>query len=212
MRGSCIILIVEHSTRHSLSARSSKKPESFLRWEGRDRPWTTPSRRLLCPPSNASSSILGAFQPGRPPRAPSSSTWKRSTTHQVNTPLNNANQPASAEEIEVTDPTHPLFRRRFPLIVVHDSTHSAGHILVSYRGDLVLRIELWATSLAPSPQRPSSPATKLTSQAVIELVQLADQCEVLNAKPTHGHLGKALPGTPYPSHGGDVHNPYGGDR
>jgi putative transposase len=36
-----------------------KKPEEagiIPRWEGRDRPWTMPSRTRSCPPSNASSS------------------------------------------------------------------------------------------------------------------------------------------------------------
>lgn len=42
--------------------------------------WTTPSPNLSCPHSNASSSIVGAFPPGRPQGAPSSSTWKASTT------------------------------------------------------------------------------------------------------------------------------------
>jgi hypothetical protein len=107
---------------------------------------------------------------------PSSSTWKRSTTYQVNTPLNHADQPVLAEEIEVTDPTHPLFGRRFPILSLHDSSRSAGHVLVSYRDYMALRIELRATSLAPSP-RPELPATKLTSQAVRELARLGPVCK-----------------------------------
>ncbi|MCA1837721.1 MAG: hypothetical protein LC674_02825, partial [Actinobacteria bacterium] len=110
------------------------------------------------------------------------------------------------------DPTHPLFGRRFEILSVHDSPGSVGHVLVSYCDYFALRIALQATNLAPSPRRPSSPATKLTSQAVTELAQLADQCEVLHAKPTQGHLGKALPPDPGPDHGRDVHHPYGGDR
>jgi hypothetical protein len=141
------------------------------------------------------------------------SIWKASTTHQVNTPLNDSDQPVSAEEIEVTDPTHPLFGRRFEILAVHDSPGSVGYVFVSYRSYSALRIHLQATNLAsPSPRRASSPATKLTLQAVIELAQLADQCEVLYAKPTQEYLGKALPGTPDSSHRGDVHNPHGGDR
>jgi len=108
----------------------------------------------------------------------SSSTSRASTTHQVNTPLNNTDQPVLADEIEVTDPKHPLFGRRFPILSAHDSSCSAGHVLVSYRDYMALRIELRATSLAPSP-RPKLPATKLTSRAVRELAQLAEQCEVL---------------------------------
>jgi hypothetical protein len=140
------------------------------------------------------------------------SIWKASTNPQVNTPLNDSDQPVPAEEIEVIDPTHPLFGRRFEVLCVHDSPGSPGYVFVSYRGYSALRIELKATDLAPSPRRPSSPATKLTSQAVIELAQLADQCEVLYAQPTQGHLEKALRGTPHPGHRGDVHHPYRGDR
>src|SRR5215210_34686 len=92
------------------------------------------------------------------------------TTHQVNTPLNDSDQPAPAEEIEVTDPTHSLFGRRFRILSVHDSPGSVGYVFVPYRSYSALRIELEATSLAPSPLRPSSPATKLTSQAVIEVI------------------------------------------
>jgi hypothetical protein len=141
------------------------------------------------------------------------SIWKASTTHQVNTPLNDSDQPVPAEEIEVTDPTHPLFGRRFEILSVHDSPSSVGHVLVSYCDYFALRIALQATNLlAPSPRRASSPATKLSSQAVTELAQLADQCEALHAKPTQGHLGKPLPPDPSPDHGRDVHHPYGGDR
>jgi hypothetical protein len=77
-----------------------------------------------------------------------------------------------------------------------------------------IRIELRATDLAPFP--PALPATKLTSQAVIELTQLtrelAEQCEVLYAQPAQGRLGKLIPGDPNPSHRGDVLDPHEGDR
>ena len=102
------------------------------------------------------------------------------------------------EEIEVTDPAHPLFGHRFKLLSVHDTSGSLGHVLVSYRSHMTLRVEL--------------SATKLTSLAVTELAQLAEQCEVLRAQPTQGRLGEALPGTPDPNRRGDVHDPHGGDR
>ncbi len=130
------------------------------------------------------------------------------TTHQVNTPLNHSEREAPVEEVEVTDPTHPLFGRRFEILSIHDSPGLVGHVHVSYRGHMTIRIELRATNLAPSPPL-ALPATKLTLQAVIEL---AEQCEVLHAQPTTGDLGKPLPGDPNPSHRGDVHGPHGGDR
>ncbi len=137
------------------------------------------------------------------------------TTHQVNTPLKHQEREAPAEEVEVTDPTHPLFGRRFEILSIHDDPGLVGHVLVSYRGHISLRIELRSTSLAPSPPL-ASPATKLTSQALTDLAQLtselAEQCEVLHAHPAQGRLGKPLPGDPNPNHRGDVHGPHGGDR
>jgi hypothetical protein len=88
-------------------------------------------------------------------------------------------------EIEVTDPTHPLFGRRFPLLSVSSSPQSAGNALVAYRQYMVLRIPRAATNLAPT--RPAG-STKLTLQALHELISLAEQCEALwNAtRPTYG--------------------------
>ena len=133
------------------------------------------------------------------------------TTHQVNTPLNHHEPEAPAEEVEVTDPAHPLFGRRFEILSVHDAPGLVGHVHVSHRGHMHIRIELRATDLAPSP--PPLPATKLTSQAVIELAQLAGQCEVLYAaQPAQRCLGKPIAGGPNSSHKGDVNDPHGGDR
>jgi hypothetical protein len=139
------------------------------------------------------------------------SIWKASTTHQLNTPLNHSERAVPLEEIEVTDPTHPLFGRRFEILSFHDSPGLVGHVLVSYWGHFALRIDLKATTLASSPQA-ALPATKLTSQALTELAQLVEQCEVLHARPTQRHLGRTLPTGPGPSHRGDVHHPHGGDR
>jgi hypothetical protein len=94
-----------------------------------------------------------------------------STSTHLNTPFKNPrNEPA--QEIEVTDPTHPLFGRRFPLLSMFAPRHSPGRVLVAYRDQLVLSIPLLATSIAPP--RPTHP-TKLTSQAVTELISLAEQ-------------------------------------
>ncbi len=82
-------------------------------------------------------------------------------------------------EIEVTDPTHPLFGRRFPLLSVSDPARSVGHVSVSYRGYMALRIETAATDLVDDTRCTSPTTTKLTSQSVAELVELAEQCEVL---------------------------------
>jgi hypothetical protein len=149
------------------------------------------------------------------PRIPVNKTatpgsWDRCTTRQVNTPLNHQESEAPPEVVEVTDPTHPLFGRRFEILSVHDAPGLVRHVHVSYRGHMHIRIELQATDLAPS--APSLPATKLISQAVIELAQLAGQCEVLYAQPAQRCLGKPIAGGPNPSHRGDVNDPHGGDR
>jgi hypothetical protein len=95
-------------------------------------------------------------------------------TPQLNTPLDNP-APQELIEIEITEPTHPLFGRRFPLVSRISSLRGPEHILVAYRSSMLLRIPLAATSLSPS--LPVS-RTKLTAQAIQELVTLATQCEV----------------------------------
>ncbi len=77
-------------------------------------------------------------------------------------------------EVEVTDPTHPLFQRRFKIFSVSSAPQSLGHVLVTYREYMTLRIPLCATNLVPP--RPTS-QTKLTLEAVSELISLAKQCE-----------------------------------
>jgi hypothetical protein len=77
------------------------------------------------------------------------------------------------EEIEVTDPTHPLFGRRFRLRSVSSSSRCAGQVWVVYRGHLLLRLPLAATSLAPT--RSITGPIKLTATAVQELVAVLQQ-------------------------------------
>jgi hypothetical protein len=80
-------------------------------------------------------------------------------------------------EIEVTDPTHPLFGRRFSLQPISSRPRvSAEHVFVSFDEFMTLRIPIAATNLAPP--RPTS-ATKLTLEAITELISLAEQSEVL---------------------------------
>ena len=78
-------------------------------------------------------------------------------------------------EIEVTDPTHPLFGRRFPVRSLAAPERGASHVLVVYRDYMTLRIPLQATTLIPT--QPATP-TKLTLDAVQELVILAEQVQL----------------------------------
>ena len=97
------------------------------------------------------------------------------TIYQLNTLFKNPDN-TGPTEIEVTDPRHPLFGRRFPLISMSASPHGPGHILVGYRDGMVLCIPLVATTLAAS--QPYV-LTKLTGEAVAELIALAGECEAL---------------------------------
>jgi hypothetical protein len=82
----------------------------------------------------------------------------------------------SVTELTVTDPTHPLFGRRFPVRSMGVPEHGAIYVSVVYRDTMTLRIPLAATNLtAPQPGSP----TKLTLDAVLELVTLAEQCEAV---------------------------------
>jgi hypothetical protein len=97
------------------------------------------------------------------------------TIARLNAPLKNP-LPDDLLEIEVTDPTHPLFGRRFALVSRTTSPVSLGYVLVSYRQEMLLRIPVAATSLIPSQARTP---IKLTATAVRDLVALASQYEVL---------------------------------
>ena len=74
----------------------------------------------------------------------------------------------------MTDPAHPLFGRRFRIVSVATSPHARGHVFVAYRDRMQLMIPIPATSLRPV--RPDV-ATKLTLEAIQELVALAGESE-----------------------------------
>jgi len=79
-------------------------------------------------------------------------------------------------EVEVTDPTHPLFGRQFLLRPLGRPAHGPTHVLVAYRGHMTLRLPLVSTNLmAPRPLTP----TKLTREAITDLLALAAQCGAL---------------------------------
>ena len=111
------------------------------------------------------------------------------TIPQLNTLFKNPDE-KDLTEIEVVDPTHPLFGRRFPLISVSSPLHGPSHVLVSYREYMTLRLPVTATTLAAS--RPVS-SIKLTHAAVKELMTIAEDCEVLNALSPKRHLETLTP-------------------
>ena len=111
------------------------------------------------------------------PSTPWTPISRSASTEHLNTPVNNPPLD-DLTEVEVTDPGHPLFGRRFVLLSARPRSHSMGYIFVAYRDTMVLRIPQTATDLV-SPPLESAPLSKLTSHAITELVSLAEQCEVL---------------------------------
>ena len=97
------------------------------------------------------------------------------TIYQLNTPFKNPDE-EGITEIEVTDAKHPLFGRRFSLISITSSPHGSSQVFVAYRDSMVLRIPLASTTLAVS--RPLA-STKLTRDAVTDLLTVAEDCEAL---------------------------------
>ncbi len=92
-------------------------------------------------------------------------------------------------EVEVTDPTHPLFGRRFPLASTSSTLTGPGYAWVVYRDSMQLRIPLAATNLgAALPRVP----TKLTLEAIEDLLALAGESEVL-CLPSPTTSGTACP-------------------
>ena len=75
----------------------------------------------------------------------------------------------------MTDPAHPLYGRRFPVVSLSHPPQRPGHVLVAYRGFMRLRLPVQATSLAPT--MVPSLGTTFTRAAVLELLALVKECE-----------------------------------
>src|SRR5712691_7610906 len=102
--------------------------------------------------------------------------WGRTST-QVNTPLNNPRPLAEGDltEIEVTDPTHPLCGRRFPLLSARPQAPTATHVCVNSQAFMVRRLPRAVTNLLP----PSSQVlTTLPSHTLTALRSRAEPGEV----------------------------------
>lgn len=70
----------------------------------------------------------------------------------------------------VTDPTHPLFGRTFPVVSVSRQPRGEGYVVVAYRDALRLRLPVPATDLSSPTTR--TPPTKWTPAAVREFLAL----------------------------------------
>jgi hypothetical protein len=81
-----------------------------------------------------------------------------------------------SEQIEVTDPTHPLFGRRFALAARQGRGPEPGPcVLVCYRDSILIKLPLAATNLH-SPLMPVA-RTKLDAEAVQQLLAFVKECE-----------------------------------
>jgi hypothetical protein len=72
------------------------------------------------------------------------------------------------EEVEVIDPTHPLYGQRFRVLAVSQSPQAIGQVWVAFREGIRLRLPAAATSLAPA--IPTQPRTKFTKPTVEEFL------------------------------------------
>jgi hypothetical protein len=75
----------------------------------------------------------------------------------------------------VTDPTHPLYGRRFPVLSISHPPQRTGHVVVAYRGFMRLRLPVLATSLSADNRRPLR--TTFTRADLLELLALTKECE-----------------------------------
>lgn len=98
---------------------------------------------------------------------------KRCTIYKSNTPLYNP----EIDEVEVVDPTHPLFGRKFPIASITRHQKGSGSVHVHYRKFMLLCIPIQVTTLAV--QVVSYTRTKLNFSAVEELLAIAEDCNIL---------------------------------
>ena len=75
----------------------------------------------------------------------------------------------------MTDPTHPLFGRRFRVLSVSHPPQVPGQVVVAYRDGMRLCLPVPATDLAPD--NLPSPRTKFTLEALRGLLALVKECE-----------------------------------
>jgi hypothetical protein len=83
---------------------------------------------------------------------------------------------ALPEELEVRDPEHPLYGRRFRLISIETTACFDSLVRVSYRFGLTLQLPLRVTDLWPAGDKPGV-RTKLSVDAVKDLIATAEGSE-----------------------------------
>ena len=82
----------------------------------------------------------------------------------------------------MTDPAHPLFGGRFPVVRLFRPPHAAGVVEVLYRQQFRLRVPLAATDRATTSA--PHPRTKLTPEIARELIALVAECPSCRTHPS----------------------------
>jgi hypothetical protein len=101
------------------------------------------------------------------------------TICQLDTPLNNPSK-ANPTDIEVVDPAHPLYGRRFAMVSVSRPHNGPRQALVIYQNDIMVHIPVSATNLSFKPSILSK--AKLSPDALAELVDLIRQMQIIDKK------------------------------
>jgi hypothetical protein len=78
----------------------------------------------------------------------------------------------------VVDPSHPLFGREFPIsYLTRHPTDGRRYVLAEFKDGLVLRIPVASTNFGYFKR--DQVVTRLTLEAIEELLRAADECEAL---------------------------------
>src|SRR4030095_250385 len=96
------------------------------------------------------------------------------STQQHNAPFKNPPD-ATPDEIEVTDPAHPLFGRRFTVLSISHPPQRPGPVVVAYRDFMRLRISVQATNLVAD--HTTLVRTQFTRAALLDLLARLKECE-----------------------------------
>ena len=87
----------------------------------------------------------------------------------------------SPEVVEVTDPAHPLFGKRFEVVAISRPRDGRQFMLVRYAGTMQLRIPVAATDQVPL--EPRGPHAKLSLEAVEDLLAFVKEYEACPIDP-----------------------------
>ena len=94
--------------------------------------------------------------------------------HDINTPTVNIDG-SDVKEIEVIDPTHPLYRRKFNVSIDQLDRYRTKSVRVEYKDDIKLSIAISSTNFNPIETNSKSISIKLTLDAVKQIVLLTQE-------------------------------------